>query len=102
MKKILLSLTLLFSILNGFSQKQNGWKKVDKLSFLDNHEIRRSSLPLEYELFEFDYQTFKSSLINVPKRESLAGISNVIVSIPNPNLDNFSNFNSQIIFKNPK
>ena len=84
MKKILLSLTLLFSILNGFSQKQNGWKKVDKLSFLDNHEIRRSSLPLEYELFEFDYQTFKSSLINVPKRESLAGISNVIVSIPNP------------------
>lgn len=84
MKKILLSLTLLFSILNGFSQKQNGWKKVDKLFFLDNHEIRRSSLPLEYELFEFDYQTFKSSLINVPKRESLAGISNVIVSIPNP------------------
>lgn len=109
MKKILLSLTLLFSILNGFSQKQNGWKKVEKSTFLDTKEIRRSSLPLEYELFEFDYQAFKSSLINVPKRESLTGISNAIVSIPNPkgNLEQYriveaSNFEAELQNKFPE
>lgn len=109
MKKILLSLTLLFSILNGFSQKQKGWKKVGKSTFLDTKEIRRSSLPLEYELFEFDYQAFKSSLINVPKRESLTEISNAIVSIPNPkgNLEQYriveaSNFEAELQNKFPE
>ncbi|WP_445456575.1 reprolysin-like metallopeptidase [Flavobacterium sp. HNIBRBA15423] len=83
MKKTILSLFLFFSILQIYSQKENGWKRIERTTFNDAEKIRKSSLPLEYELFEFDYEKFKSNLINVPKRDEFLGVSNVIVSIPN-------------------
>ncbi|WP_130736331.1 reprolysin-like metallopeptidase [Flavobacterium sp. J27] len=83
MKKILLSLTIFFSILQLYSQKESGWKKIERNGNGGVEKNRRSSLPLEYKLFEFDYQKFKSNLNHVPSRENFSGISNVIVSIPN-------------------
>ena len=83
MKKTILSLFLFFSILQIYSQKENGWKRIERTILNDAEKIRKSLLPLEYELFEFDYEKFKFNLINVPKRGELLGVSNVIVSIPN-------------------
>lgn len=109
MKRILLSLFVIASISSSFSQKESGWKKVDRSAFDDAKEIRRSSLPLDYKLFEFDYQKFKLILRNVPNRENFSGVSNVIVSIPNPNgnLEQYriveaSNFDEQLQSKFPE
>ncbi|VXB38953.1 conserved hypothetical protein [Flavobacterium sp. 9AF] len=84
MRKKLLLLTLCFSFLQIFSQKENSWKNIANTNLDKLGKIRRSSWPSEYKLFEFDYQRFKTSLVNVPKRENFFGISSVIVSIPNP------------------
>ncbi|WP_072781720.1 hypothetical protein [Flavobacterium haoranii] len=46
--------------------------------------VRKSNMPSDYKLFEFDYTKFKSKLINVPKRGEFFGQSSVIVSVPNP------------------
>lgn len=85
MKRILLSLLMITSFFQSYSQKENGWKFIDKSTFDSTKAIRKSTLPSDYQLFEFNYQKFKSILINVPKRENFTGISNVIVAIPNPN-----------------
>ncbi|WP_430399561.1 hypothetical protein [Flavobacterium sp.] len=85
MKKILLSLFVLFFFHFSFSQEKTAWTNVEKPKFESLEKIRRSSLPTDYKLFQFDYQTFQSQLINVPNRDTFRGISNVIVSIPNPN-----------------
>ena len=75
---------LICSFFYSFSQKESGWKQVDKSAFDDVKEIRKSSLPSDYKLFEFDYQKLKLNLKNVPNRENFSGISNVIVSLPKP------------------
>jgi hypothetical protein len=85
MKKIVLLISFLFSFLFSFSQKDGVWKEVENNNLGISKNIRRSSLPTEYKLFEFDYSKFKSQITNVPKRENFSGISNVIVSIPTPN-----------------
>ena len=87
MKRILLSLLMIYPFFYAFSQKESGWKQVDESSFDDTKEIRRLSLPTDYKLFEFDYEKFKLNLRNVPNREKFSGISNAIVSIPNPKGD---------------
>ncbi len=84
MKRTLLCLVALFSVLISFGQKENAWREVEKPKFGSEGKIRRSSLPIDYKLFEFDYQNFVSSLTNVPKRGQFLGQSNVIVSIPSP------------------
>ena len=84
MKKTLLCLLVLFSFQLSFSQKNNAWTSVEKPTFNSLEKTRRSSLPTDYKLFQFDYQVFESQLINVPNRDTFRGISSVIVSIPNP------------------
>lgn len=85
MKKTLLSLLVLLSFHFSFSQKKNAWINVEKPAFSSLEKVRRSSLPTDYKLFQFDYEAFANQLVNVPNRDTFIGVSNVVVSIPNPN-----------------
>ena len=84
MKKKVLLLFLVFSSLT-FSQTNNSWKKIDISKIDFNGPNRKAELPTQFSIFEFDYNTFVTSLKNVPKREVSIENSNVIVSIPLPN-----------------
>ncbi|CAM4437448.1 reprolysin-like metallopeptidase [Flavobacterium terrigena] len=84
MKKNLLFLFMILSAYT-FAQKTTGWTEVDKLSVNPSEKIRRSTLPKEYKLYKFDYESFVQKLVNVPQRDTFTGVSNVIVSIPHPN-----------------
>ncbi|TXI68427.1 MAG: T9SS sorting signal type C domain-containing protein [Flavobacterium sp.] len=67
------------------AQDKKAWKEVDNsLEFIQS-KLRREVLPTQYKLFTFDYDKFKSQLVNVPVRGEFTGISNVIVSFPMPN-----------------
>ncbi len=68
-----------------FAQKTTGWVEVDKLTINPSEKTRRSTLPTEYKLYKFDYESFIQKLVNVPQRDTFTGVSNVIVSIPHPN-----------------
>ena len=86
MKKTLLYLTVvLFSFNFSFAQKESSWTKVEKPLLESSEKYRRSTLPTEYKLYSFDYTKFVAQLTNVPNRDTFTGVSNVIVSIPNPN-----------------
>ena len=86
MKIKLLFLIVLFSSIS-IAQDKSGWQEVDRLKFDLTDKVRRSTLPTEYKLYKFDYNTFVQKLINVPQRDTYRGVSNVIVSLPNPNGD---------------
>lgn len=85
MKRTLLCLVALFSVLISFGQKENAWKEVEKPSLGSEVKIRLANLPLDYKLFQFNYDKFVTSLTNVPKRGEFFGQSNVIISLPMPN-----------------
>lgn len=76
---------LSFLFLSQFSiaQKNSNWIEVQKPVFNSAEKIRRSSLPSDYKLFQFDYQNFVRQLNDVPKRDDFRGVSSVIVAIPN-------------------
>ena len=84
MKKILLFLFIIFSAFT-FAQNKSSWTEVDKFTRNLSEKTRRTTLPTAYKLFKFDYETFVQQLANVPQRDTFTGVSNVIVSIPNPN-----------------
>ncbi len=67
-----------------FSQKKISWSEVDKLTINSSEKTRRSTLPIEYKLYKFDYESFIQILVNVPQRDTFTGVSNVIVSMPHP------------------
>ena len=82
----LLFLIVLFSSIS-IAQNKTSWEEVDKLKFDLTEKTRRSTLPTEYKLYKFDYNSFVQKLINVPQRDTFRGVSDVIVSLPNPNGD---------------
>ena len=84
MKKTLLFLFIIFSAFT-FAQNKSSWTEVDKFTRNLSEKTRRTTLPTAYKLFKFDYETFVQQLANVPQRDTFTGVSNVIVSIPNPN-----------------
>ena len=85
MKKRILIFSLLFCAFFAGAQDKKAWKEVDNsLEFIQS-KLRREVLPTQYKLFTFDYDKFKSQLVNVPVRGEFTGISNVIVSFPMPN-----------------
>ena len=86
MKIKLLFLIVLFSSIS-IAQNKTSWEEVDKLKFDLTEKTRRSTLPTEYKLYKFDYNSFVQKLINVPQRDTFRGVSDVIVSLPNPNGD---------------
>lgn len=78
MKRALLSILTLFSVVFSFSQKENSWNEVEREIFPDVKNIRVKSLPTDYKLYKFDYTNFASKLVNVPKRGNFSGIHNNI------------------------
>lgn len=70
-----------------FCSKKNSWNEVDKSTISLSEKTRRSSLPTEYKLHKFYYDLFIQKLVNVPQRDTFTGVSNVIVSIPHPNVE---------------
>lgn len=68
-----------------FAQKKASWSEIDKLTVNPSEKIRRSTLPTEYKLFKFDYESFIQKLVNVPQRDTFTGVSDVVVAIPHPN-----------------
>ncbi|MFI0427693.1 MAG: reprolysin-like metallopeptidase, partial [Flavobacterium sp.] len=85
MKKTILSLFFFLAILSMYGQEKRAWKQVEKSLNFSHEKIRRSSLPTDYKLYEFDYETFEKQLVNVPNRDNFFGVSEVIVSIPSAN-----------------
>lgn len=83
MKKIILFLFAFFCV-PLFAQKNESWKIVDKTKFDFNEVSRKSDLPSQFSIFEFDYPSFAKQLTNVPKRDYVGAISDVIVAIPMP------------------
>lgn len=57
---------------------------VDKTKFDFNEVSRKSDLPTQFSIFEFDYPSFAKQLTNVPKRDYVGAISDVVVAIPMP------------------
>ncbi len=85
MKKIVLFFLLFFFALNSSAQKNLAWSEVNNSIEFTQGKLRREVLPTQYKLFSFDYEKFKSQLVNVPQRGEFTGVSNVIVSFPMPN-----------------
>lgn len=67
-----------------FAQKNESWTLVDNSEINFNEVSRKPNLPLQFSIFEFNYQAFQSQLRNVPNRDTFNGISNVVVSLPLP------------------
>ena len=84
MNKKLLILMVAFCAFS-FAQKKASWSEVDKLTVNPSEKTRRSTLPSEYKLYKFDYESFVQKLVNVPQRDTFTGVSDVVVSIPHPN-----------------
>jgi hypothetical protein len=89
MKKTILFLFffLFLSVVSMYGQEKSAWKQVEKTLNFSQEKLRRSSLPTEYKLYEFNYDSFKKQLTNVPNRDHFFGKSDVVVSIPTVNGD---------------
>ena len=85
MKKHLLFLFIFLCTIATSQNKTNSWSEVTSIKKDPSITIIKPILPLEYKIFEFNYVEFVKKLVNVPQRENFAGISNVIISLPNPN-----------------
>lgn len=84
MKKNLLFLFIIFCTYT-YAQKRESWTKVDRLTTDLSEKNLRATMPTDYKLFKFDYNSFIQKLVDVPQRDTFTGVSNVIVSIPHPN-----------------
>lgn len=84
MNKKLLILMIAFCAFS-FAQKKDSWSEIDKLTVNYSEKTRRSTLPSDYKLYKFDYESFVQKLVNVPQRDTFTGVSDVVVSIPHPN-----------------
>ena len=83
MKKLLLTLVLVFSSVVLNAQIKSNWHQVEENSLKDLPKVRRASFPQEYKLWKLDLQSLKNQLRNVPVRGQFQGISNVIIQLPN-------------------
>ena len=83
-KRILIFSFLLINFLAS-AQKNGAWKEVENSFEFTQTKLRREVLPVQYKLYSFDYDKFKTQLVNVPARENFTGVSNVVVSFPMPN-----------------
>lgn len=82
MKKPLFLLFCLFFSFSGFAQK-NFWEKIDKENSLPIQRVQRTTIPEKFDVFTLDLQSFKTELLQAPKREKSNAISNVILNFPN-------------------
>ena len=85
MKKRILVFSFLFCSFFVAAQNKDAWKEVNNSFEFTQGKLRKEVLPTQYKLFSFDYEKFKSQLVNVPVRGEFTGVSNVIVSFPMPN-----------------
>ena len=85
MKKRILVFSFLFCSFFVAAQNKDAWKEVNNSVEFTQGKLRKEVLPTQYKLFSFDYEKFKSQLVNVPVRGEFTGVSNVIVSFPMPN-----------------
>ena len=84
MNKKLLILMVVFCTIS-FAQKKASWSEIDKQTLNSSEKTRRASLPSEFKLYKFDYESFVQKLVNVPQRDTFTGVSDVVVSVPHPN-----------------
>lgn len=84
MKKNLLFLFTFFCAIT-FAQKNESWTLVNNSDINFNEVSRKPNLPIQFSIFEFNYQAFQNQLRNVPNRYTFNGVSNVVVSLPLPN-----------------
>jgi len=97
MKKILLTMLVLFAICNVHAQKEL-WKSVSDKQLNAFKKAQRSSMPLEYQLFSLDLQELKAKLIGVPN--DLSGQSSpIIIAFPNAKgeMSNFRIYDSPVM-----
>lgn len=81
MKKITLSLIVLFSFAVSFGQ--SAWTKTDVQSLTQLTKVNRSSTPTTFQIFHLDLEVFKQQLENAPVRGKFTGRSNKIIYLPN-------------------
>ncbi|RTY90874.1 reprolysin-like metallopeptidase [Flavobacterium sp. GT3R68] len=84
MNKTLLVFFFILNFIVASAQKNNVWTKATEDEMRSVPKIARSEYPSKYQLFQLDWNAFKSQLTRAPKREELSAISNVIVTFPNP------------------
>ena len=82
MKKLLFVLFCLMISFTNYSQK-NFWEISTKENSLPIQRVQRTTVPLKFEVFTLDLQSFKAELLKAPKREILNSNSNLIVNFPN-------------------
>ena len=98
MKKITL-LLIIFSLNLGFSQ-QNYWKKIDETKLVSSEKFERSTKPSKSEIYNLNFQVFKSMLLNAPM-ENPELQSDLILQFPdfNGNLSRFKVFEAPVMEK---
>jgi Metallo-peptidase family M12B Reprolysin-like len=84
MKRNLLSLLLLVSIFVFGQNRKSSFELVDNMTIDFSTPRLKEVMPQQFKIFKFDYDSFAAQLTNVPNRDTFNGISNVIISIPNP------------------
>lgn len=91
MKKLLLIITLTFSfIVNGYGQSL--WTLTSKERLASITKMDRASFPIEYKLYNLNFEALKTQLQLAPSRETaVENTSTVIVSFPKPD-GTFENF----------
>lgn len=85
MKKTLPFLLVFFCVLTFGQTKINTWTEINSVKGIEPERIIKPALPKEFKIFEFNYNEFIKDLVNVPQRDNFNGVSNVIISLPNPN-----------------
>jgi len=83
MKKLLLTIVLVFSSFVLNAQDKSLWQKIDENTLENKSKVRRASFPQEYKLWKLDLQNLKNQLRNAPVRGEFKGVSNVIILLPN-------------------
>jgi subtilisin-like proprotein convertase family protein len=66
-------------------QSSTAWIEVKNFKAKPDVSVIKPIMPTEFKIYEFNYTSFIQDLVQVPKRDELSGISNVIVTIPTPN-----------------
>lgn len=82
MKNIYLTMTLLLVSYVTFSQTKGIWKPIKEAEISSETKVRRNSTPRNYELFQLDLNSLKTSLQAAPMRDSNEK-SRLIIELPN-------------------
>jgi subtilisin-like proprotein convertase family protein len=85
MRKLLLTLVLVFSSLFLNAQTKSLWQQIEENAIENETKVRRASFPSDYKLWKLNLQSLKSKLQDTPVRGVFKGTSNVIIQLPNAN-----------------